>query len=384
MPISGSDSKTCGRVKESGTGACGFSEKHRSSNGVCRHRLFRRNEGKIPRDTSREPAWTAADEADVGTLLISGYPDRLAIRVSDDIFRFASGRQASTSGGLAAVTGSLASADFIIAPDADAGELSGTIYLAAPVTKTAIEEKLAALISEEREISWNNLTPRAVVSRRIGKIILAERKTAVIPRNELALSFERLIRERGLGYLPWDDDSRRFLARCRFTSIGGRASAFPSFSDETLITELDSWLLPQLKSGTGPVLDARTLRSALESRLSWNERSVLEREAPEHVRVPSGMKRKISYEDPENPVLAVRIQEVFGLAESPRISGKPVVLHLLSPAQRPLQITRDLSSFWKNTYPEVRKEMRGRYPKHYWPENPLEAEPTTGAKKRVK
>jgi ATP-dependent helicase HrpB len=143
-----------------------------------------------------------------------------------------------------------------------------------------------------------------------------------------------------------------------------------------------AWLADHADLSGGPVFTEERLRRALEDGLPWDLRTRLDREAPETLVVPSGSRRRLDYRDDGTVVLEVRIQEVFGLAESPRVGGRPVLLHLLSPAQRPLQVTSDLASFWKNTYPEVRKEMRGRYPRHYWPDNPLEAEPTARAKPR--
>jgi ATP-dependent helicase HrpB len=142
-----------------------------------------------------------------------------------------------------------------------------------------------------------------------------------------------------------------------------------------------AWLADFADFSGGPVFTEAVLRQALESGLPWSVKTRLEQEVPETLVVPSGSRRRLDYRD-GSAVLEVRIQEVFGLAQSPLVAGRPVVLHLLSPAQRPLQVTSDLASFWKNTYPEVRKEMRGRYPRHYWPENPLEAEPTARAKPR--
>jgi ATP-dependent helicase HrpB len=123
---------------------------------------------------------------------------------------------------------------------------------------------------------------------------------------------------------------------------------------------------------------------ALLARIGWENRNHVDTLAPTHVEAPSGSRIAIDYSDPASPVMAVRLQEMFGLADTPRIAGGrvPLVLHLLSPAHRPVQVTRDLASFWANTYFDVRKDLRGRYPKHYWPEDPMEAEATRGAKRR--
>jgi len=167
--------------------------------------------------------------------------------------------------------------------------------------------------------------------------------------------------------LPWTDSSRQFVHRVAFLDHPG--------------PETWTWLLDSADWSGGPIFTETSLRRALEAGLPWDLKNRLDREAPETILVPSGNRRRLEYRG-DSVLLEVRIQEIFGMGESPRLGGRPIVLHLLSPAQRPLQVTSDLASFWKNTYPEVRKEMRGRYPRHYWPENPLDAEPTARPKPR--
>jgi ATP-dependent helicase HrpB len=194
------------------------------------------------------------------------------------------------------------------------------------------------------------------------------------------------IRSLGLDALPWDDDARDFLARSEFVRKLGRgdASSWPDMSRESLAQDL-SWLEPFLDGITRrSQLTRLSLMDALRARLNYEQQRKLEELAPTHIGLPTGSRVRIDYLDDNAPIASMRMQEVFGLAATPRIGGGavPVTFTLLSPGRKPLQITRDLASFWRNAYVEVRKDMRGRYPRHYWPENPLEAEPTRRAKPR--
>ncbi|GAE04914.1 ATP-dependent helicase HrpB [Paenibacillus sp. JCM 10914] len=154
---------------------------------------------------------------------------------------------------------------------------------------------------------------------------------------------------------------------------------WPNVSEESLLEQADTWLLPYLDGvSSRQALNRLAPGQLLEHMLSWDQRQRLDQDAPTHIVVPSGSRIPVHYENPEQPYLAVRLQEVFGMLETPRIgSGKvPLTMHLLSPAQRPVQVTSDLSSFWRNGYFDVKKDLKGRYPKHYWPDQPLEAEAT--------
>ena len=195
------------------------------------------------------------------------------------------------------------------------------------------------------------------------------------------------IRRVGLDRLDWNPELRQWRARVAFLRrIEGQESRWPDLSDEALLRTLDDWLGPYVSGLT--TLDRVTqldLTQPLHTLLSWEQSRQLERLAPTHLTVPSGSNVRVEYETPDLPILAVRLQEMFGCKDTPHlVSGKiPVMLHLLSPARRPVQITKDLSSFWKSTYLEVKKELRGRYPKHSWPDDPLTALPTAKAKRRL-
>jgi ATP-dependent helicase HrpB len=196
------------------------------------------------------------------------------------------------------------------------------------------------------------------------------------------------VRRMGLSSLPWNRRLENRRARVMFLkreAAGGLD--WPDLSDEGLMARLDEWLLPFLGGITRKTqLQRLDLKGALAALLTWEHRKAIDDLAPTHVIVPSGSKIPVDYASGETPVLAVRLQEMFGATETPRIAGGkiPVLVHLLSPAGRPLQITQDLGGFWTGSYEAVKKEMKGRYPKHYWPDDPLDARPTNRAKPRGK
>jgi ATP-dependent helicase HrpB len=195
------------------------------------------------------------------------------------------------------------------------------------------------------------------------------------------------VRQLGIAALPWDEDARNLQARLEFVRHLEHApyGPWPASDEGTLLQELAQWLPAWLAGMTRREHLARLpLAAALLARLTAAQRRALDELAPREIAVPSGSRVRVDYADDNAPAIAVRLQEVFGLAATPRIGGGavPVTFKLLSPAQRPVQITRDLAGFWNSSYAEVRKEMRGRYPKHHWPEDPLAAPPSRGARRR--
>ena len=193
------------------------------------------------------------------------------------------------------------------------------------------------------------------------------------------------VRELGLDALPWSEALAQWRERVRSLREWMPELDLPDLSDDALLDTLDEWLQPAFAGKTR--LDALTedeLSSALKAKLDWNSRQRVDQWTPMRIAVPSGMERGIAYRHGEPPVLAVKLQELFGLSDTPRIAdGRvPLTLHLLSPAGRPLQVTQDLKGFWERTYPEVKKEMKGRYPKHPWPDDPWSAVATHRAKPR--
>ena len=251
--------------------------------------------------------------------------------------------------------------------DADAGEETGWASLAATLDKDDAWKALEPQMVTAVEVEWDGWRPRVFRRRWAGAHELERTGLKVGDATaEVSAALVKRLQTLDVGTLPWTASSLQFVRRMAFLEHVG--------------PEDWVWLIDHADLSGGPVFTEARLRHALEAGLPWNLKVRLNNEAPESLVVPSGSRRHLDYREDGTVVLEVRIQEIFGLEESPRMGSRPVLLHLLSPAQRPLQITSDLASFWKNTYPEVRKEMRGRYPRHYWPENPLEAEPTARAK----
>jgi ATP-dependent helicase HrpB len=193
------------------------------------------------------------------------------------------------------------------------------------------------------------------------------------------------IRRAGLSRLFWTNELLQWRARVLFVRRSEGAAGWPDLSDQALLNDLETWLGPFVQ-GMKSLAQVRRLDlvEPLESLLSWAQRKDLERLAPTHLMVPSGSRIRLDYEAGEQPVLSVKLQEMFGCQETPLIGGGkvPVMLHLLSPAGRPVQVTKDLASFWASAYQEVKKELRGRYPKHPWPDDPLKAAATKRTKRK--
>jgi ATP-dependent helicase HrpB len=342
-----------------------------------RARILRR----LGADRGGPREWTEEQEQRVGSLLAAGFPDRLARKEPDGTYRLVTGRVArfpSHGPGAHVSVASRAAGAWVVVLDADPGEVSGLIRLAAPVEKDEAEAVLARAAEETVEIRWEGLVPKAALVRRVGRFVLTERP-ARPPTGQTAASFRDLLVRQGLAVLPWNSQSTRLLARMRFFARARPDQGLGDLSDEGLAGRAGEWLVPFLKLSSGQVLGAAGLHSALLGLLG-SARGRFAHEVPESIVLPTGGRRQVDYATAE-PAVEARIQEVFGLAESPRVCGVPLTFRLLSPAQRPLQITRDLASFWSTTYAEVRREMRGRYPKHYWPENPLDAEPPGKARR---
>jgi ATP-dependent helicase HrpB len=256
------------------------------------------------------------------------------------------------------------------------------------LSREALESTFASEIREVDDIRWDS-RERAVLAtrmRRLGNLVIDEKPLRNPDPARVATALLQGIREASIGVLPWTRDLRAWQARVAFVRrlAAERAAEWPDVSDEGLAAQLDTWLAPWI-DGMSRIdhLARLDLHAALVSLLDWRLRDRLDALAPASVRVPSGSHIRIDYLDADTPSLSVRLQEVFGLRSTPRIGGGAValVMKLLSPAQRPVQVTRDLESFWRSGYAEVRKELKGRYPRHYWPEDPLQAQPRRGVKR---
>jgi ATP-dependent helicase HrpB len=341
-----------------------------------------------------DPALARLAVEQAGDLLAPGFPDRLARLLPDGTLEFRSGRRARA-------VAQLPLSDWILALDVDAGDPLGTIRQGAAVTTESAMKALDPGSGWVTELEWKGLKAAAFERLKAGAFLLAERRLASPGREALAGAVrQRLIRE-GLCWLPWSEASTAFLARLRYAArlgrigksgpggkpgVTGQASMPESSGDEpwadaALVLLLGDALAPYLNM-KNPVLDEAAFLNALEGMLEPDTLRALNRAAPAFVETPGGRRRRPVY-PPTGPArLAMRIQEAFGLAQVPQICGRPLVVELLSPADRPIQVTDDLASFWKNTYPTVRTELKRRYPKHYWPEDPLTAEPTKDLRPR--
>jgi len=332
-----------------------------------------------------DPNQPPGDPADAGVLLAQAYPDRIGRRrgSADGRYQLANGR-----GAMFETAESVARQEFIVAVDLDDREREARIRLAIPLAKDDLLKQFAERLQRADELVWDDRT-EAVVARRVirlDELLIEEKPLNDVPRDASAAAMLEGVRSLGLETLPWDDDARDFLARNEFVRKLGRKDVedWPESSMQALARDL-AWLEPFLDGVTRRSQLTRVpLMDALRSRLTYDQHRKLDELAPTHIGLPTGSRVRIDYLDDNAPIASMRMQEVFGLAATPRIGGGavPVTFTLLSPGRKPLQITRDLASFWKNAYVEVRKDMRGRYPRHYWPENPLEAEPTRRVKPR--
>ena len=322
-----------------------------------------------------------AQPVSVGGILALAYPDRIAQRRPGTTGRFLlrNGLGASLE------PQGLSSEEYLVVAELEGKPPEHRILLAAPISLEEIRTGFAVDIVAEEEVAWNPVS-RSVAARRrerLGAVVLREAALRDPDPDRVAGALLEGVRREGLHVLPWDDGARRTRERINF--VRTLDPAWPDVSDEALLGSLEEWLGPSV-TGVSRLddLSRADLSAALVSRLSWEQRAALDRLAPTHVAVPTGSRIAVNYDDPGSPVLAVRLQELFGLAETPRVGGGAVILtlHLLSPAGRPVQVTRDLAGFWRTSYFEVRRELKGRYPRHAWPENPLEAEPTRRPKRR--
>ena len=325
-----------------------------------------------------------ADESSVGILLALAYPERIARRRDRRDGRY---QMTGGSGALLPSWSALGREEFLAIADVDGMGTEVRVYLAAPLKRAEVLEVFSDRITSSEEVGWN-VQEEAVVSRRVqllDQLVIAEQDNISDTEKTIAAMVEG-VRQMGLGCLPWNSDSESLKQRSEWLRKEGLVDhSWPDLSDATLLGTLDLWLVPFLRGVTRRSHLARLdLLAILKSLFSNTQLREVDRLAPARFEVPAGSHLTLDYSSGAQPVLAVKLQEMFGQTSTPMIAGGriPLLVHLLSPAGRPLAVTRDLHSFWANVYPEVRKRMRGRYPKHPWPDDPLNATPTRKMKPR--
>jgi ATP-dependent helicase HrpB len=340
------------------------------------HRLRKLAAGRSPAGAAAQPGPDRGLDA-VGVLAALAYPDRVGQRREGERGRFLlrNGR-----GARFAEPQTLEGADWLVAADVEGRGTEARIFRAAALDRADLEEQFTGQVEERDEVFWEDTVGRVVARRRraLGALTLSEAPLEEPDPGAVGAAMLEGVRRAGLSALPWDRETRQLRDRLQFLHLLD-PDHWPDTSDAALEATLEEWLLPFL-GGARRLVDLRRvdLMEALPGRVAWADRRRLDDLAPDRVQVPSGSRIRVDYSDPEAPALAVRLQEVFGLSSTPTVGGGrvPLTMKLLSPAHRPVQVTRDLESFWRDGYFAVRKDLRGRYPKHYWPEDPLQAEAT--------
>ncbi|WP_338921674.1 ATP-dependent helicase HrpB [Pseudomonas silesiensis] len=346
------------------------------------YRGYLRGKAAQPVSDPDHPRW-------LGALLALAYPDRVAQqrRAGGAEYRLANGRAA-----LFAEADSLMKQPWLVIADLGSrqGQREERIYLAADFDPALFDSVLAEQVRCVDQLDWDEREGvlRAERQRKVGELILSREPLTGLDETARSQALVNLVRRKGLELLPWTPELRQWQARVallRQLDLAGKGeSEWPDVSDAALLKSLEHWLMPYLgKVSRLSHFANLDLSSIVHNLLPWPLPQRLDELAPHHLSVPSGSSIRLDYSE-QPPILAVRLQELFGLAETPRIAGgrQVVKLHLLSPARRPVQVTQDLANFWRSTYAEVKKDLKGRYPKHYWPDDPLVAEATARIKPR--
>ncbi len=357
--------------------------------GVQRVRQIARQYRTYLRGQPAEPVADTGHSRWLGCLLALAYPDRVAQqrRPGGAEYRLANGRAAMFS-----EADALMKHPWLVIADLGSrqGQREERIYLASDLDPTLFDTVLAEQVRVVDELDWNEREGvlRAERQRKVGELILATEPLTGLDEAAKSQALVNLVRRKGLELLPWTPEIRQWQARvallCELDLTQTGQSLWPDLSDAALLASLETWLQPYLSNVSRlSHFGQLDLPSILRNILPWPLQQQLQELAPTHITVPSGSSVKLDYSEVP-PILAVRLQELFGLADTPRIAGGRQVLklHLLSPARRPVQVTQDLANFWRSTYAEVKKDLKGRYPKHYWPDDPLVAEATARIKPR--
>jgi ATP-dependent helicase HrpB len=326
---------------------------------------------------------TRDDNPSNGIMLALAFPDRVARNRGNGSFVLANGRGAALE-----QTAALSRAPYIAVAELTGTAMQGRILLAAPITQAEIETHFADQIEMTDEISFDRsaMALRARRKKTLHAITLSEAPMAIEPSEQTAKVFADGLIAAGLDQLPWSKPIKQWRDRVMFLRAAEGAASenpWPDLSDNALAAHRETWLVPALLDKTSlKSFSAGDLSDALQALLPWALRARLDREAPTHFEAPTGTQLAIDYEAEQGPTIAVRLQELFGLTSHPSIArgAIPLVLELLSPAHRPVQVTRDLPGFWRGSYAGVRSDLRGRYPRHPWPEDPASATPTRRVK----
>ncbi|HBC85627.1 MAG TPA: ATP-dependent helicase HrpB [Lentisphaeria bacterium] len=324
------------------------------------------------------------DSAMAGVVLGFAYPDRIAKRREGEapIYLLSCGRAAKFAN-----HEPISKEEFLTIAELDDKDKDAKVLLAAPLKLKDIEHYFGSNIRKIESVEWNDRdgSVDARGRRMFGEIILEEFPIRNPDKNKIAEAILFGIRKRGLGMLPWDNEAENLRRRIALVGRSDNKNDWPDMSDEALLESLEEWLLPFLggirrASDFGRI----SLCEALKSQLDWKQKELLDKLAPTHLKVPSGSMIRLDYREGDTPVLSVRVQELFGARAHPCVGGGkiPVLIKILSPSMRPVQTTSDLPGFWSSSYQFVKKDLKGRYPKHYWPENPMEVAPTRGLKPR--
>ncbi|WP_295418282.1 ATP-dependent helicase HrpB [Sulfurovum sp.] len=319
----------------------------------------------------------------LGVLLAYAYPERIAKQRhgNTSTYLLSNGKGAKLQ-----ADDTLNQERFLVIADLDAKATHASIYKAIAITQAQLETYVTQQIREEEELDWNDQEQRVEVRlvKRLGSIVLSEKPFKSSDNEEVTDLLLEELEALGLETLNWSKEALALKSRVNFLNHHG--VAFPDFSDDYLLENMDEWLAPYTQ-GINSIrgLKGLDLHNILLGQLNYDQTQTLDQLAPAKLKVASGSNIAIDYANPAQPILAVRLQEMFGTKETPSVlNGKvKLMLHLLSPAHRPMQVTQDLASFWANTYDEVKKELRGKYKKHYWPDDPLEAVATARVKKRM-
>jgi ATP-dependent helicase HrpB len=334
-----------------------------------------------------------SNDLSTGVMLAFAYPDRIAQsrHTKDHRYVLSNGKGASLD-----QYDELVGAEYIVVADLDGAQREARIFKAADIQLQQLEDYFAEHIENVSHVIWNAQTQRVEASKiiKLGALILEERVDESATQDAVHRALLEGVKQTGLTCLPWSKEALALKQRVQFLNRQKQNNPallhqlaqvdLPNMGDEYLLQHLNEWLLPHL-TGQNSIkkLQSLNLLNVLSAAIPWQQQKLLDELAPTHIPVPSGSRIAIDYSDPQVPVLAVRLQELFGQKQTPAIINGQfnLLIHLLSPGYQPMQVTQDLASFWKNTYFEVKKELCGKYKKHYWPDDPLTAQATSKTKR---